>query len=227
MIVQIYEVSSPREAKELEELGVDHIGVLVGKGEYPRELGFEEAKNIFEVLSRKTKRVALSLSNKMEDFIEIIQKVHPDILHIGALPNGVTPSGVKELKQRFPEVKIMRAIPVISEESIDLAKQYDGIADYLLLDTYGKKDSQLGVTGETHNWNISREIVNSVKIPVILAGGLGPDNVVKAIQKVRPAGVDSKTKTDKTDGCGKDLEKVKEFVLKARSLKFRPRLKKI
>jgi phosphoribosylanthranilate isomerase len=215
MIVQIYEVSNQKEAKELEKLGVDHIGVLVGKGEYPRELGFEEAKKIFEVLSEKTRKVALSLSKKMEDFVEIIQETHPDILHLGAPPKDVTPLDVKKLKRRFPDIKIMRTIPVTDEKSIDLAKKYDGIADYLLLDTLKKE--QVGATGQTHNWQISKKIVESVKTPVILAGGLGPDNVEEAIKIVKPAGVDSKTKTDKPKGKGKDLEKVKEFVSKAKS----------
>jgi phosphoribosylanthranilate isomerase len=57
-----------------------------------------------------------------------------------------------------------------------------------------------------------------VRIPVFIAGGLGPDNVVDAIRIVRPAGVDSKTKTDKDDGShGKDLEKVKQFVSRAKT----------
>jgi phosphoribosylanthranilate isomerase len=216
MIVQIYEVSNPKEAKELEKLGVDHIGVLVGKGEYPRELNFDETKKIFEVLSKKTKKVALSLSKKMEDFREIIQETHPDILHLGAPPKDVTPLDIKKLKQRFPDVKIMKTIPVTDESSIDLAKKYDGIADYLLLDTLKKE--QVGATGQIHNWQISKKIVESVKTPVILAGGLGLDNVEEAIKIVKPAGVDSKTKTDKPKGKGKDLEKVKKFVLKAKSI---------
>jgi phosphoribosylanthranilate isomerase len=110
----------------------------------------------------------------------------------------------------------MRTIPVIDESSIDLAREYDGIADYLLLDTFKKE--QIGATGQIHNWQISKKIVESVKTPVILAGGLGPDNVEEAIKIVKPTGVDSKTKTDKTNGKGKDLEKVKKFVLKAKSI---------
>jgi phosphoribosylanthranilate isomerase len=53
-------------------------------------------------------------------------------------------------------------------------------------------------------------------VPAILAGGLGPDNVAEAIKAVRPAGVDSKTKTDRPDGAGKDLEKVRQFVAAAK-----------
>jgi phosphoribosylanthranilate isomerase len=66
---------------------------------------------------------------------------------------------------------------------------------------------------------LDRKIVQSVRVPVIIAGGLGPDNVIDAINAARPAGVDSKTKTDKHDGSHtKDLEKVKQFVLRAKSI---------
>lgn len=201
------------------KLGVDNIGILVGKGEYAGELGFKQAKEIFKALPKGIKGVALSLSCNLNEIIELVKKVDPDILHLGALPEKLSLNQVKELKQRFPNLKIMRAIPVINKESINLAKKYEKIADYLLLDTFRKKDSQLGVTGKTHNWDISRKIVEAVKIPVILAGGLGPENVGEAIKKVRPAGVDSKTRTDRADGQGKDFKKVREFVIIAKPFK--------
>ena len=68
----------------------------------------------------------------------------------------------------------------------------------------------------THDWSISRRIVDEVGVPVILAGGLDADNVAAAIAAVRPAGVDSKTKTDRADGNGKDLDKVCRFVTAAK-----------
>jgi phosphoribosylanthranilate isomerase len=116
----------------------------------------------------------------------------------------------------------MRSIPVIGEEGIATAQSYDGVADILLLDSHKPGDVQIGALGVTHSWEIDRKIVESVRIPVIIAGGLGPDNVVDAIRTVRPTGVDSKTKTDKDDGSHtKDLEKVKLFVSRARFLQER------
>jgi phosphoribosylanthranilate isomerase len=94
------------------------------------------------------------------------------------------------------------------------------IADILLLDSHRRGDRQIGALGVTHSWEIDRKIVESVRIPVIIAGGLGPDNVMDAIRAVQPAGVDSKTKTDKDDGSHtKDLQKVRRFVERAKSLK--------
>ena len=97
------------------------------------------------------------------------------------------------------------------------AKAYDGVADWLLLDSHKRGDSQIGALGITHDWAISRRIVESTAAPVILAGGLGPDNVAAAIEAVRPAGVDSKTKTDRIGDSSKDLEKVEQFVAIAKA----------
>ena len=72
----------------------------------------------------------------------------------------------------------------------------------------------------THSWELDRRIIRSVRIPVIIAGGLGPENVQDAIRVADPAGVDSKTKTDKKDGTHtKDLKKVSAFVTAVRSVK--------
>jgi phosphoribosylanthranilate isomerase len=107
---------------------------------------------------------------------------------------------------------------VTGEESIAIAKSYDRIADMLLLDSHRPGDLQIGALGTTHSWEIDRKIVESVRIPVIIAGGLGPDNVIDAIRGVGPAGVDTKTKTDNDDGSHtKNLQKVKLFVARAKS----------
>lgn len=213
MITQIYEVRTPEEAKALVDVGVDYIGVLVGPAiEWKAEISPEQANKVFGAITGNTKKIVLSLSKNLEEIIEIVKKTNPDILHLAAEPKDITPLEIKKLKRELPNIKIMRTIPVEDKECVALAKKYDGLADYLLLDSRRKKDGQLGATGETHDWSLSRKIVESVFIPVILAGGLGPDNVAEAIAKVKPFGVDSKTKTDKDDGSGKDIEKVREFV---------------
>lgn len=214
MIVQIYEINNPKLAKEISEAGIDHIGVLVGNGKYPREIPIEKAKEIFAAVSVKSKKVALTLSSKLEEIFKIIDELNPDILHLGIDENLLPLIEVRKIRKKYPELKIMRAVAVMGKESIELAKSYEELADFLLLDTY---KSQLGATGQIHDWSISKEIVDTVKIPIILAGGLGPDNVAEAIKRVKPAGVDSKTKTDKVDSNEKDPEKIKEFLKIAKS----------
>ena len=150
----------------------------------------------------------------------IVLSLRPSILHLGASTDLLTPEHVWQLKKKFEWLCIARSIPLVDKESISIAKRYDGIADILLLDSHRPGDTQIGALGVTYNWKLDREIVERVRIPVIIAGGLGPDNVAAAINAVRPAGVDSKTRTDKDDGSHtKDLEKVKKFVSLAKSFR--------
>jgi len=215
MIVQIYEVSSVVEAKNMVEAGVDNIGVLVGRGEFPREVSYEKANEIFDSLPKGKPRLALTLAENLEEICDFLKQVKCNILHVGTHLEKISPEDCKILKKEFPNIKIMRAIPVIDEKNVEAAIGYDGVVDFLLLDTY--KNNIIGASGAVHDWGLSREIVESVKIPVILAGGLGPDNVADAIKKVRPLGVDSKTKTDKMGSHEKDIEKVTAFVKAAKA----------
>jgi len=218
MLVQIYEISSPEEANALGDLGVDHIGVLVGDGSFPRERSIDHARRIFSAIPPSSKAVALLLSCDVRLIEHVISELKPAILHLGASTDLLTASTVQDLKKRCGPLTVMRSIPVVGDESIAVAKSYDGIADMLLLDSHRPGDRQIGALGITHSWEIDRKIVESVRTPVIIAGGLGPHNIIDAIRAVQPMGVDSKTKTDKEDGSDtKDLQKVKRFVARAKS----------
>jgi phosphoribosylanthranilate isomerase len=219
MLVQIFEVQTPEEAAALVQLGVDHIGVLVGDGAFPRELSVASTKAIFAVVPAGRKRVALSLSPNLEEVARVIEETRPDIVQVQAEIDNFPVEMTRTLKTGFPEVSIMRAIPVIDETSIETAASYRGVADLLLLDSYDPGTRQFGALGRTHDWSLSRRIVDELGIPVILAGGLGPANVAAAISAVRPAGVDSKTRTDRLDRSGKDLAKVHAFVAAAKLTK--------
>ena len=214
MLVQIYEVQTPAEAVALATLGVDHIGVLVGDGAFPRELPVDRANAIFAALPPAAKPVALSLSADPAEVARVIERTRPDIIHIGAAVELFSVDDTRALKTAFPDVLMMRAIPVVDQASIECARAYREAADILLLDSHDPGDRQIG--GRVHDWRISRRIADEVGLPVILAGGLDTDNVAAAIAAVRPAGVDSKTKTDREDGTGKDLDKVRRFVAAAK-----------
>src|SRR5246500_1453478 len=84
VLVQIYETCSPEEAAALARLGVDHIGVLVGEGSFPRELPAARARVIFAAVPAGKRRVALSLSPELAEVRRVIAETRPDIIHIGA-----------------------------------------------------------------------------------------------------------------------------------------------
>lgn len=97
-----------------------------------------------------------------------------------------------ELRLALPGVKLVQVIHVQNEESIGEAREAARHVDALLLDSGRPKLAvkELGGTGRVHDWRLSRRIVESVSIPVFLAGGLNPGNVRDAIAAVRPFGID-------------------------------------
>jgi phosphoribosylanthranilate isomerase len=211
MLTQIYEVSTPQEARVISASGVAHVGILVGNGEFPRELPLAEAAKVAAAVAPPAKVSALFLTADTSLIEDWAVQLSPSIVHLGAAPELLSPDQTASLKRKLPDRLLMRSIPVTGEGSVALARLYEDIVDFLLLDSHRASDRQIGALGITHDWRISRRIVDLVRVPVILAGGLGPDNVAVAIRAVRPAGVDSKTKTDQPGSHRKDLDRVRRF----------------
>ncbi|MBX3133559.1 MAG: phosphoribosylanthranilate isomerase [Gemmatimonadaceae bacterium] len=96
------------------------------------------------------------------------------------------------IRSGAPHAKIVQVIHVRGREDVAEAVAVAPLVDEILLDS-GNPDAavkELGGTGRTHDWTLSRAIVESVDVPVWLAGGLHAENVAEAITKVRPFGVD-------------------------------------
>jgi phosphoribosylanthranilate isomerase len=211
MLTQIYEVSTPSEADAISGLGIDHVGVLVGNGIFPREHSVRDAAAILAAVRASSRSLALFLSADVALIEQMARELRPAIVHLGASTELLRPAQVVDLRKALPDLLFMRSVPVTGPESVSIAGSYEKIVDFLLLDSHREGDTQIGALGATHDWSISRRIVESVRTPVVLAGGLGPDNVAEAILAVRPAGVDSKTRTDLGDTHRKDLIKVEAF----------------
>ncbi|MBW7884968.1 MAG: phosphoribosylanthranilate isomerase [Caldilineaceae bacterium] len=100
--------------------------------------------------------------------------------------------GYSVLRKALPGVRIVQVIHVTGGEAVDEARRVAPYVDGLLLDSGNPRLAvkELGGTGRTHNWAISRAIVESVRKPVFLAGGLNAENVGSALKQVMPFGVD-------------------------------------
>lgn len=219
MIVQIYTVQSPEEGIALAECGVDHIGITPAKHGLPGEISNEAAAEIFQAIGNKAVKVALSVDSDLETIVEMVKTVKPDILHLCGDLKLVTPEKVVALRGMLPGMKIMQAIPVMDETALQIASDFEAVSDFFILDSYSPQIGGIGAAGFTHDWTISRAIVEQSRLPVILAGGLSPENVEEAIRQVRPWGVDSLTRTNEVLGEGKfrkDLERVRLFVERAK-----------
>jgi phosphoribosylanthranilate isomerase len=219
MKVQIYTMQSVEEALTVIGLGVDHIGLTPSMIGLPGEIDFWTAREIIEAVDGTAVCVALTVEEDEKEIIRMARAVQPDILHLCGLENSFPPDAVRRLRDKLPDLPIMQAISMTGPEALEAAHAYKGVAEYLILDTQAPDIAGIGASGETHDWQISRSIVQEVDNPVILAGGLSPDNVASAIEIVNPWGVDSLTHTNQPLGNGdfkKDLEKIKDFVQAAK-----------
>jgi len=217
--IQIYTMQTVEEAIAVASLGVNHVGVTPANIDLPGEVPPERAAEICEAVQGLATSVALSVDADVHSIERMVRTVQPDVLHLCGTPGAVGPEAVADLRSSLPGVAIMQAIAVTGAEAVDLARSYEPVVDFLILDSVDAEIPGVGAAGVVHDWEVSAAIVREVGVPVILAGGLSPDNVADAIVAVNPWGVDSLTFTNQpTDdgGFSKDLKRVGQFVAAAR-----------
>lgn len=221
MRVQIYTMQTVEEALAVVALGVDHIGITPANIGLPGEVSFSIARAIVDAVGDSAVKLALSVETEVEAIVAMVEAVRPDILHLCG-PEGELPlDAVGILRERLPQVAIMLAVSVAGPETVEAAMAFQEVADYLILDTETPDIIGIGASGKPHDWNISRDVVQRVQMPVILAGGLSPENVTEAIRIVQPWGVDSLTHTNRSlpdGGFRKDLDRVRQFVAAAQGI---------
>lgn len=222
MRVQIYTMQSVAEARAVAALSVDHIGVTPASHGLPGEIDQLLAADICGEVRDLATTVALSVDTDLDVIAGMVRTVKPDVLHLCGPPGAVEPAAVTELRDSLPGVALMQAIAITGEEAVTTARSYEPVVDFLILDSVSPDIAGIGAAGTTHDWEVSAAIVAAVDTPVILAGGLSPNNVAAAVAAVRPWGVDSLTHTNRPDASGsfvKDLDAVTRFVVAARGRK--------
>ena len=224
MIIQIYAITNESDALALCKMGVDHIGIVASeKGDAERGIvSRKEAKHLIEVVKNYGKIASLIVDTaETGEVMSWIRDVSPNIFH---LCREVSVEKLSLLKNLLNDegVSLMYAVPVRDTSSIKYAESIQEYVDFIMLDSPFESKQMpgfVGASGKTHDWTISAKIVQTVYRPVILGGGLSPENVQDAIKVVHPFGVDAKTALDVPNGHGrKDLSRVREFVEKVRSI---------
>lgn len=135
------------------------------------------------------------------------------------LPEGVAPDALCASLPPLPLWLALRIRPSDTPESVlTVMRTFAPLAERFILDTY--HPDLPGGTGETHDWERARRICAKSPRPVLLAGGLTPENVADAIQQVQPDGVDVSSGVEASPGI-KDAEKVRQFI---RTVREPPRI---
>jgi len=207
--IKICCISSIDEARTAIEAGASALGLVgpmpSGPGVISDELIFQIAKTVPPPIGT----FLLTSETSVDEIIKHHQRTQTNTIQ---LVDALTEGTYKDLREAMPGIKLIQVIHIIDERSVDEAIEISGQADAILLDS-GNPNllvKELGGTGRTHNWKLSRKIRDSINIPVFLAGGLKLENIKQAIQEVQPFGIDlcSGVRTN-----GKlDLEKLVKFI---------------
>ena len=207
MRVKICGITQPEQGSAIAQLGATALGfICVQKS--PRYITAKQIRTIVAQLPQSVNKIGVFADSSQE---EICQTVAEAGLTGVQLHGNETPQFCAELRQLIPDIELIKALRVKSDQSLSLADVYTNCVDTLLLDAY---DPQLlGGTGKTLNWATLEQFRPGC--PWLLAGGLTPNNIRDAIEKLNPSGVDLSSGVERSPG-DKDLDKVAQLFEKLR-----------
>ncbi len=207
--IKICCIASVEEAQLAIEAGADALGLVGRMPSGPGPIGDELIADIAKRIHPPLASFLLTCEQSAADIIAHAVRTRTNTVQI---VDELTEGNYQDIRDALPYLKLVQVIHVTGEESIAEAIKHAAHVDALLLDSGNPKAAvkTLGGTGKVHNWELSREIVQAVNIPVFLAGGLNAGNVQEAIRMVQPFGVDICSGV-RTEGR-LDESKVKAFV---------------
>ena len=182
-------IMSLQEAQTAVAAGASALGFV---SEMPSGPGIIDEVQIAEIAATVPPGVATFLLTAQQEVDAIVDQQRQTRVNTIQLCDRLTVGAHERLRRALPGVSIVQVIHVTSLEIVSEAAAIAPEVNALLLDT-GRPDAavrELGGTGRTHDWDISRRIREVTPIPVYLAGGLNAENVEAAIRQVHPFGVD-------------------------------------
>jgi len=204
MRVKICGITRERDRDVAVAAGADAVGLIAGVAvETPREVSLDRAADLAEGVPPLVTSVLVTMPADADEARRRIEQVRPDAVQV----HGCSVETVAALSDAPAKV-----VAAVDADADDLA-EYAAAADAVLVDSLDEQGG--GGTGETHDWERTRSHVADLDTPVILAGGLTPDNVAAAVETVDPFGVDVASGVEREGGV-KDHAAVGAFVERAR-----------
>lgn len=210
-IIQVAGIIDAEEAKMLMNFGVEYLGFPLRLPVNKEDLTEEQAIEVIKEINFPHKSVLITYLDIAEEIIKFC-----DMLNVQAvqLHGNIELDQLKKLKEFRPDILVIKSLVVKENNLSDLEKivhTFSPWIDLYITDTFDPITGASGATGKTHDWNISKRLIELSPKPVIIAGGLNPGNVKEAILATKPAGVDVHTGIESENGR-KDLELSKKFI---------------
>lgn len=201
-------VTTAADLEAVAAAGADAAGLLVDVPvDSPREITPDRAATLVEAAPPFLTTVLVTMPETVADALALVERVEPDAIQVHG---GLGPGAVADLAASVAGDVLF----AVDADDVDDARRYDDVVDALVVDSVD--DAGGGGTGETHDWERTREATATLTSPVVLAGGLHPDTVADAVRTVEPYAVDVASGVERTGG-EKDPDAVCRFVDRARN----------
>lgn len=187
--VKVCCISSVEEATLAVECGASALGLVSAMPSGPGVIGEERTAEIAATVPPAIGTFLLTSRQRVEEIIGQQRFCRTNTIQIC---DHLTHGAHRDLKNALPGISVVQVIHVTGPESIEEAVRVAPHVDAILLDSGNQKLAvkELGGTGRTHDWSLSRAIREAIGVPLFLAGGLTPENVAQAIGEVGPFGLD-------------------------------------
>ncbi|AXR81991.1 phosphoribosylanthranilate isomerase [Natrarchaeobaculum sulfurireducens] len=204
--VKICGVTTRGDLETVADAGADAVGIICDVTvDTPREVSLERARDLIEAAPPFVTTVLVTMATDPERTIELVETATPDAIQ---LHGEVDRDAIDSLRAATGVTILLAA----DAEDLADADRYDDLVDGLVVDSTDEDGA--GGTGETHDWERTRTAATHLESPVILAGGLEPDNVADAIRAAEPFAVDVSSGVEAEEGR-KDPDAVHSFVARA------------
>ena len=202
MRVKICGITQPQQGKTIASLGATALGFICLPTS-ARYVNSEKIKAVIEQLPQQTDKIGVFANSSKEEIAQIVAETGLTGIQLHGDESIIF---CEQLRQSLPNVEIIKALRIREPDDFDKSYTYIEYVDTLLLDAYHPQ--QLGGTGKTLNWDMLQQF--NPNCPWFLAGGLTPQNILSALNKVKPNGIDLSSGVEKTPG-DKDLDKVSQL----------------
>jgi phosphoribosylanthranilate isomerase len=214
--VQIAGVVDADDAALIVACGAGFLGFPLGPGVHRGDCSEEAAARIIGGLPPEVEPVLITYLTAPREIAALARRIGASWVQ---LHGAIEPLAVSELRRTAPELHLAKSLIVRGDRTLELERSLEEFAPHVeafLTDTFDPTTGASGATGRTHDWAISRSLAASSPRPLVLAGGLTPDNVRRAILEVGPSAVDAHTGVEAADGR-KSHGLVSRFVAEARA----------
>lgn len=197
------------------ECGVDWLAFPLQLHHHPEDITEREAAGIIAGLSSPHRAVLITYLDDAREVVTLSGRLGVKIVQ---LHGDISLDELEAIRGLDPDLTIVKSLVIGCDDRHGLESWLSRFAPYVdafITDTFDPSSGARGATGLVHDWRVSRTVVECSPKPVILAGGLTPLNVARAIEVVKPAGVDAHTGLEDTRGR-KDAKRVRAFVTAAR-----------